>query len=99
LEKLGRVNKVSAIVTGQDVTRGKPDPQVFLLAAERLGIAPKYCAVVEDAVHGIEAANAAGMKSIALTGTADRAQLAAAALVVDSLRELTPDRLRKLMLN
>jgi beta-phosphoglucomutase family hydrolase len=99
LEKLGRGNKVSAIVTGQDVTRGKPDPQVFLLAAERLGVAPKYCAVVEDAVHGIEAANAAGMRSIALSGTANRAQLAAAALVVDSLRELTPDRLRKLILN
>ena len=67
LEKLGCAAKVSAIVTGQDVTRGKPDPAVFLMAAERLGVSPSNCVVVEDAVHGIEAANAAGMKSVALS--------------------------------
>jgi beta-phosphoglucomutase len=98
LEKLGRGDRISAIVTGRDVTRGMPDPQVFAMAAERLGVAPKYCAVVEDAVHGIEAANAAGMASIALVGTTSREQLAAAKLVVDSLREITPARLRELIL-
>jgi len=99
LEKLGCAGKVSAIVTGQDVTRGKPDPQVFLMAAERLGVSPSNCAVVEDAVHGIEAANAAGMKSVALVGTATRAQLHAARLIVDSLGELTPAKTRSLILN
>jgi beta-phosphoglucomutase-like phosphatase (HAD superfamily) len=54
--------------------------------------------VVEDAVHGIEAANAAGMASIALVGTTGREQLAGAKLVVDSLRELTPTRIRELLL-
>ena len=97
LEKLGCADKVDARVTGADVERGKPDPQVFQLAAERLGMRPERCAVVEDAVHGIEAARRAGMKSIALTGTADREQLSAADLVVDSLGELSPAVMRGLL--
>jgi HAD superfamily hydrolase (TIGR01509 family) len=99
LEKLGRREKFAAVVTGLDVTRGKPDPQVFETAAKKLEISSSNCAVVEDAVHGIEAANRAGMTSIGLTGTADRAQLGAAKLVIDSLRELSPARLRSTMLN
>ncbi len=98
LEKLGRGAKFGALVTRQDVTRGKPDPQVFQLAAERLGVAANCCAVVEDAVHGIEAANRAGMTSIALVGTSTRDQLAEAILVIDSLRELSPATLRELIL-
>ncbi|MGA7819388.1 MAG: HAD family phosphatase [Candidatus Sulfotelmatobacter sp.] len=56
-----------AIVSADDVQRGKPDPEVFLTAATKLGVAPKYCVVVEDAEHGIEAARAAGMKSIGVS--------------------------------
>jgi len=97
LEHLGRSDKIGAVVTGADVTRGKPDPQVFELAATRLGVLPRGCAVVEDAVHGIEAANRAGMKSVALTGTATRAELGAADLIVDRLSELTPRRIRELI--
>jgi beta-phosphoglucomutase len=97
LERLGRAAKFSAIVTGADVTRGKPDPQVFQLAAERLGVPPTRCAVIEDAVHGVEAACRAGMASIGLTGTVTRSQLAAADLVVDRLDELNPVVIRKLI--
>jgi beta-phosphoglucomutase len=97
LEMLGRRTKIAAMVTGKDVTRGKPDPQVFQMAAKRLEVDPAHCAVVEDAVHGIEAANRAGMKSVALTGTATREQLAEADLIVDSLRELSPQSLRALI--
>jgi beta-phosphoglucomutase len=97
LEKLGRARRLSAVVTGRDVTRGKPDPQVFQLAARRLGLPADRCAVVEDAVHGIEAARRGGMAGIALTGTAPREQFAAADLVVDSLRELTPAVIRRLL--
>jgi len=96
LESLGCVEKISARVTGGDVARGKPDPQVFLMAAEKLSIAPQHCAVVEDAPAGVEAANRAKMTSIGLTGTATREQLAHADLVVDSLNELTPESLQKL---
>jgi beta-phosphoglucomutase len=56
-----------AIVSADDVHRGKPDPEVFLTAATKLGVAPKSCIVVEDAEHGIEAARAAGMKSIGVS--------------------------------
>ena len=49
-----------AVVTGEDVTEGKPAPDIFLLAARRLGLAPKTCAVYEDALTGIRAAHAAG---------------------------------------
>ena len=96
LECLGRANLFDAVVTRIDVTRGKPDPQVFQIAGERLDAQPGQCVVVEDAPAGIEAANHAGMASVALTGTATRAELSHAKLVVDSLRELTPERLRAL---
>jgi beta-phosphoglucomutase len=97
LEKLGRADRFAAVVTGADVSRGKPDPQVFQLAAQRLGLPPSACAVVEDAVPGIEAARRGGMTAIGLTGTATREQLAAADYVVDSLRELSPASLRQLI--
>ena len=91
LESLGRAENFSAVVTRIDVTRGKPDPQVFQLGAERLGIEPSQCAVIEDAPAGVEAADNAGMISIALVGTATRAELSHANLVVDSLQELSPE--------
>jgi beta-phosphoglucomutase len=97
LEKLDRAQKFAAVVTGADVTRGKPDPQVFQLAAARLGVSPAACVVVEDAVHGIEAARRAGMKAVALVGTSGRERFGHADWVVDSLREITPGRLRELL--
>lgn len=96
LEKMGR-GRFAATVTGGDVTRGKPDPQVFFIAAERLQVPPASCVVVEDAPHGVEAANRAGMASIALTGTTSRDHLSMADLVVDNLRELSPDVIRGLI--
>src|SRR3972149_6153742 len=69
LDRLGKRDIFDAIVTGMDVTRGKPDPQVFLLAAQRLGVPPSRCAVIEDAPAGVAAANAAGMTSVGLMST------------------------------
>ncbi len=97
LEQFTAGRRIDAVVTGADVTRGKPDPQVFLLAAERLGVPHASCAVVEDAVHGITAAQRAGMAAIALTGTLNRDELSAADAVVDSLRQLSPQRIRALI--
>jgi beta-phosphoglucomutase len=89
---------LDATVTGRDVTRGKPDPQVFLLAAQRLGVPPARCVVIEDAPVGIAAARAAGMAAVGLASTGrTRASLAAADLVIDRLDELSPDRLRRLL--
>ncbi len=97
IECLGRGEKIAARVTGADVERGKPDPQVFQLAAEKLGVAPHECVVVEDATVGVAAAKAAEMACVALTGTATREQLGEADLVVDSLRELSAERITALI--
>lgn len=70
----------------EDVTRGKPDPEVFLTGARRLGVAPERCIVVEDAAAGIEGARRAGMRSIGVGG----GNVGAADLVVRSLAELPP---------
>jgi len=86
---------VDAMVASEDVTEGKPDPEVFLKAAARLGIAPVSCAVIEDAVHGIEAAKRAGMLAVAvLTSTARAVLLAAGAdLIVDAVGGLNASEL------
>jgi beta-phosphoglucomutase len=64
LEVLGLGSFFQAVVSAEDVTAGKPDPQVFLIAATRLEVPPSCCIVVEDAAAGIEAARRAGMRSI-----------------------------------
>ncbi len=77
----------------------KPDPQVFLIAAERLGARPRRCVVIEDAPAGLRAAAAAGMASVGLASTGRTRQLLAEAdLVIDSLSDLSPRILRELIL-
>jgi beta-phosphoglucomutase len=85
---------LSATVTGRDVARGKPDPQVFELAARRMNLDPARCVVVEDAPAGIEAARRAGMPSIGLTSTHSPKALAAADRVIEHLDELSPEIIR-----
>lgn len=75
LTKTGLIGRFDAIADGTDIARSKPDPEVFLCAAERLGLAPVDCAVVEDAEAGIEAAKAGGMLACAI-GDACRSSLA-----------------------
>lgn len=67
MELTGIAPYFEAVVGAEDIERGKPDPQVFLAAAEKLGLEPGRCLVLEDAVAGIEAATAARMPSIAVT--------------------------------
>lgn len=86
-----------AVITDRDVTEGKPSPQVFLLAAERLGAEPKNCVVFEDAVAGVKAAKSAGMYCVAITSTHPREKLKQADLIVDTLEELTVKELEKLL--
>lgn len=66
LEKVNILEKFEVIVDGNDVTKGKPDPEVFLKAAEYLNVPPQRCIVFEDAIAGIQAANNAGMISIGI---------------------------------
>jgi beta-phosphoglucomutase family hydrolase len=91
--KLGIGSYFVALVTAEDVTRGKPDPQVFLAAAGKLGALPERCVVFEDAHVGIAAARAAGMRVVALATTHPALDLAAADLVVDCMDQLDLYRL------
>jgi HAD superfamily hydrolase (TIGR01509 family) len=78
-----------AVVTGEDVERRKPEPDIFLYAAQKLAISPSRCVVVEDAVNGVEAARAAGMRCVAVAQTFPAVLLKEAHLVRKSVAELT----------
>ena len=69
LEGLSIATYFSALVTSEDVRRGKPDPEIFLIAAQKLGVPPEACLVFEDSPAGLEAAHRAGMRSVALSTT------------------------------
>jgi beta-phosphoglucomutase family hydrolase len=86
---LGLEDFFSEIVTAEDVKRGKPDPEVFLTAAQRMGVGPAHAIVFEDALVGIAAARAAGMRVVAVSTTEPRDKLAHADWVVDRLDELS----------
>jgi beta-phosphoglucomutase-like phosphatase (HAD superfamily) len=89
----------SAIVSGDDVTRGKPAPDVFLEAARKIAREPGRCLVVEDAHVGLEAALAAGMRALAVTTTHPRESFleSGAARIVDSLAEVDAAAVRELL--
>lgn len=70
LDKIGLNHFFDAIADGTDISHSKPDPEVFLTAAKKLGVDPATCAIVEDAKSGIQAAKAAGMTALALNGDA-----------------------------
>jgi len=97
LRKLPGAQLILASVNGLEVERGKPAPDVFLKTAEKLGLAPLQCAVVEDAPVGVEAAHRAGMPAIGLAGTVPAKELTQADLLVHSLRELTPQMIANLI--
>lgn len=79
----------SVLVTADDVQRGKPAPDPYLVAAERLGVAPKRCVVVEDAPAGVAAARAAGARVIAVASSMSPAALTDADVVVAGLDDLS----------
>ncbi|MGW3424038.1 HAD family hydrolase [Streptomyces phaeochromogenes] len=71
------------LIAADDITRGKPDPEPFLLAARRLGVDPARCVVFEDAPAGLQAGRSAGMTTVALTTTHQAAELHADIVVSD----------------
>jgi beta-phosphoglucomutase len=90
IKLLGIEDWFDAIIDGGDVTRGKPDPQGFLLAAKRLRVRPEQCVVVEDADAGLEAARAGGMACVGVGGG-----VGACDVHVDAVGELTIEQLEK----
>jgi beta-phosphoglucomutase len=85
----------------EDTSRGKPDPEVFLISAARLGVPPARCVVLEDAVAGVQAAKAGGMACVAVTSAGHHSettlQATGADRIVSSLAELSADDLGRLL--
>jgi len=94
LEALSATHIFQAIASAEDVHRGKPDPEVYLVAASRVGVPPERCVVVEDAAAGIEGARHAGMRSIGVSRDGHRL---AADVVVQSLDLLDSDAFEVLL--
>ena len=94
LEGLKATHFFQGIVSAEDVHHGKPDPEVYLIAASRVGVAPERCIVVEDAVAGVEGASRAGMRSIGVNRNGKRLP---ADVVVQSLELLDADAFDKLL--
>ena len=97
LETASMTEYFSAAIDGDQVTNGKPAPDVFLLAAEKLELSPDRCTVVEDAPAGIRAARAAGMRAVAVQTTNTEADLreAGAHFIAPDLASLTLEHLRR----
>jgi beta-phosphoglucomutase family hydrolase len=85
------------VVSGIEVKEGKPSPLGFLLAAKKLGVAPDDCVVIEDAIAGVAAAGRAGMHCLAVTNTNPASSLKGADIIVESLTEITPHDVEKLI--
>jgi beta-phosphoglucomutase len=98
LKDFGLETRFRVVVSGDDVAAGKPDPAIFRLAAEGLGLAPENLLVCEDAVCGVEAAKEAGMKclAIAANGRAKALRAAGADMIVADFRQVSVEKLRGL---
>ncbi len=99
LEKAGLADAIAATVSSEEVERGKPAPDVYLEAARRLRVEPAECVAIEDSTNGIRSAHAAEMAVIAVPNRdfpPEPEALALAAVVLDSLEQLTPERVRAL---
>lgn len=88
LRLLGLDDAFEIIVTGDDVGRGKPDPEPFLVTAERLGVPPRRCVVIEDSIHGVDSAIAAGAACIAVEHSFPAAELRRAHQTIPTVAEV-----------
>ncbi|MBO0783976.1 MAG: HAD family phosphatase [Ktedonobacteraceae bacterium] len=94
---LGLKRYLEVLVSGETVPHGKPAPDIFLKAAAELGAHPENCLVIEDAVAGVEAAQAGGMHCIAVAGERDLPGLRQADLVVRDLTEVTVQQIEQMV--
>ena len=94
VEKFELDKYIEVTMSGEDVSKGKPDPEIFLTTAKKLSINPEDCIVVEDAENGVVAAKAAGMKCIALQGNNIGLQdLSNADIIIENFSELSLEQL------
>lgn len=93
MEKIPLENLFDSVTTGDEVVNKKPAPDLFLIAADKLGVVPEECLVVEDAPSGIEAAHEAGMKVVAIARDKNQTKtLENADLVIRDYNQLTPEK-------
>jgi len=97
LERIGILDPFQAVVTGAEISSGKPDPEIFLTAADRLGLPSSRCVVFEDSEAGITAAKKGAFLSVGVAREGNSAFLREADLVVSSLNEITIDQLEGLI--
>ncbi len=95
MKKLNFLQYFDEVVTGEEVYKSKPAPDIFIRAAEKLRLDAKECIVVEDASTGVAAAKSAGMMCIAITTTHARDQLQHADLVIDNFKEIDFENILK----
>ncbi|MBB63938.1 MAG: hypothetical protein CMO81_02620 [Waddliaceae bacterium] len=95
MEQTGITSYFEGIVSAEDVSKGKPDPEVFMKAAELLSCAPNTCVVIEDAPVGIQAGKAAGMKVLAVQTSHEKEKLKQADAVLQRLDEMIDENLHK----
>ncbi|HXR83251.1 MAG TPA: HAD family phosphatase [Hanamia sp.] len=89
MEKLNLLIYFDTVVTGGDVKNGKPAPDIFIKASEKLGVPPQDCIVFEDAANGVKAAKNAFMKCVALSSTQSPEELQDADLIIDTFKNLS----------
>ena len=97
LNAIGVPYQKMVYINGNDVKNKKPDPELFLIAAQRMVIEPAHCVVIEDAPNGVQAAKAAGAKCIAVTNSTTASKLAEADLVYDSLEQINLETIIELI--
>ena len=97
LERINIRQYFDKLIDATMVKEGKPDPDIYLKAAEKLNMAPEKCIVMEDSIPGVEAGLRANMKVVALTTTHSREELAHTHLVIEDFEDLTLDKLMSLL--
>ena len=98
LERAGLIDLVDIEVNGNDITKGKPDPQIFLMALKRMKLKAEECIVFEDALLGVKAARNAGLVTVGVDRYRDPKRLREADLIVSDLAEVNLSQLQSLVL-
>ena len=97
LKRINLYDQLDIVITGNDITKGKPDPQVFLMAAKQLNVKPNSSIVCEDAILGVEAAKRGGFKCVGIDRYDDPKRLNKADMVVSTFDKVSVNDLRKMM--
>lgn len=97
INALGIKDLLDVIITAEDVTRGKPDPEIYLLTAQKLGLSPQECLVLEDSVNGVKSALAAGMSVVAIATPFTKSSILSSRVIDDRWIVKEPDKVAEVV--